>query len=41
MCNHGPAVDGVTRRQEPTVDGLPFLTYIQPLEGIRQLLGID
>jgi len=41
FVKHGPAVDGVTRRQEPTVDGLPFLTYIQPLEGIRHLLGID
>ncbi len=41
FVQHGPAVDGVTRRQEPTVDGLPFLTYIQPLEGIRQLLGVD
>lgn len=34
----GPAVDGVTRRAEPTVDGLPFLTYIQPWEGMRRLL---
>jgi hypothetical protein len=41
MVKHGPAVDGVTRRQEPTVDGLPFLTYIQPLEGIRRVLRID
>ncbi len=40
MVNHGPAVDGVTRRQEPTVDGLPFLTYIQPWLGIRRLLGL-
>jgi hypothetical protein len=38
MVQHGPAVDGVTGRQEVTVDGLPFLTYIQPLEGIRRLL---
>lgn len=36
----GPAVDGVTRRQEATVDGLPFLTYIQPWAVIRQLLGL-
>lgn len=40
MVEHGPAVDGVTRRQEPTVDGLPFLTYIQPWLGIRRLLGL-
>jgi D-glutamate cyclase len=40
MVANGPAVDGVTRRREPTVDGLPFLTYIQPWEGIRELLGL-
>ncbi len=41
MVAHGPAVDGVTGRQEATVDGLPFLTYIQPWVGIRRLLGFD
>ena len=40
MVAHGPAVDGVTRRREPTVDGLPFLTYIQPWEEIRAKLGL-
>jgi hypothetical protein len=40
MVLHGPAVDGVTRRQEPTVDGLPFLTYIQPWQAIRAKLGL-
>lgn len=35
------AVDGVTRRREATVDGLPFLTYMQPWAGIRRELGID
>jgi D-glutamate cyclase len=30
FVSEGPAVDGVTRRPEATVDGLPFLTYIQP-----------
>ncbi|HUG89921.1 MAG TPA: glutamate cyclase domain-containing protein [Planctomycetaceae bacterium] len=40
MVEHGPAVDGVTGRREATVDGLPFLTYIQPWEGIRRLLGL-
>lgn len=39
MVEHGPAVDGVTRRREPTVDGLPFLTYIQPWIAIRAKLG--
>ncbi len=37
----GPAVDGVTCRREPTVDGLPFLTYIQPWVRIRALLGFE
>lgn len=41
MVENGPAVDGVTRRREATVDGLPFLTYIQPWEGMRRLLGFD
>lgn len=41
VVQHGPAVDGVTGRQEPTVDGLPFLTYIQPWESILELLGLD
>jgi hypothetical protein len=40
MVEHGPAVDGVTRRREPTVDGLPFLTYIQPWEAIRAKLQL-
>lgn len=41
LVEHGPAVDGVTRLREPTVDGLPFLTYIQPWEGMRRLLGLE
>lgn len=34
------AVDGVTRRNDPTVDGLPFLTQIQPWIAIREVLGL-
>ena len=41
MVEHGPAVDGITGRQEPTVDGLPFTTYIQPWDAIRRLLGLE
>ncbi|REJ93258.1 MAG: DUF4392 domain-containing protein [Planctomycetota bacterium] len=41
LVNEGPAVDGVTRLQQPTVDGLPFITYIQPWNGIREALGLD
>jgi hypothetical protein len=40
MVADGPAVDGVTRRREATVDGLPFLTYIQPWGAIRARLGL-
>lgn len=36
LVANGPAVDGVTGRREATVDGLPFLTYIQPWEGFRR-----
>ena len=40
LVARGPAVDGVTRLQEPTVDGLPFITYIQPWNGIREAVGL-
>jgi len=40
MVAEGPAIDGMTRRREPTVDGLPFATYIQSWLGIRRLLGL-
>lgn len=40
VVRDGPAVDGVTRLAEPTVDGLPFATYIQPWDAMRQLLGL-
>lgn len=40
LVEEGPAVDGITRLPEPTVDGLPFLTYIQPWEGIRRVAGL-
>jgi len=35
LVHDGPAVDGVTREPTATVDGLPFLTYIQPWETMR------
>ena len=41
LVAEGPAVDGITRLAEPTVDGLPFLTYIQPWEGLRRLMGFS
>lgn len=41
MVTDGPAIDGCTFRPEPTVDGLPFATYIQPWDLIRRELGLD
>ena len=40
IVEHGPCVAGVTGRREPIVDGLPFITYIQPWAGIRRDSGI-
>src|SRR5262249_45648760 len=40
MVTEGPAIDGMTRRREATVDGLPFETYIQGWSGIRRLLDL-
>lgn len=40
MVAEGPAVDGATALPEATVDGLPFLTYIQPWESMLRLLGV-
>ncbi len=41
MVADGPDIDGCTFRPEPTVDGLPFATYIQPWEHIRSQLALD
>lgn len=40
LVKDGPAVDGALRKQDVSVDGLPFLTYIQPWAVIRQLLSL-
>ncbi|QDU08871.1 glutamate cyclase domain-containing protein [Gimesia aquarii] len=39
IVHEANAVDGVTKQREPTVDGLPFLTYMQPWEGILKFLA--
>lgn len=41
IVNEGGGVDGVTRQRQATVDGLPLETYLQPLFGFRQVLGLD
>jgi len=41
LVREGGAVDGVTRRRAPSVDGLPLETYLQILAGIRRLCGVE
>jgi hypothetical protein len=38
MIRQTDAVDGLTRRHEPTVDGLPLEVYLRPLEMLRSLV---
>ncbi|MFO0880335.1 MAG: DUF4392 domain-containing protein [Gemmataceae bacterium] len=38
MVQEGPLVDGVTGRQEPTVDGVAFPAYARPLSQIREVV---
>ncbi len=40
MVKYGPLVDGVTGRQEATVDGLPWDVYAAPLLRIREILEL-
>jgi hypothetical protein len=40
MVAEGPAVDGVSRKYEATVDGLPLTTYLEPLRTIRRRMGL-
>lgn len=39
LVRNGPAVDGVTRRQEPTIDALPLETHHEVLAAIGGCLG--
>jgi hypothetical protein len=41
LVDHGPAVDGIVGSAQATVDGLPFITYIQPWRSIRESLAIE
>lgn len=40
MVRNGPAVDGLTRRFETTVDGLTLVSFLQPLDEIRKAIGL-
>ena len=37
LVHHGPAIDGVTRRQEPSVDGIKFVDYMRVIEQIKEI----
>jgi len=41
LVRETPAVDGLTRRREATVDGLPLDEYLRPLTAMRSLLGFS
>jgi hypothetical protein len=41
LVENAGAVDGVTREPDPTVDGVPFLTGIEPWAAIRRELGLS
>lgn len=41
IVRNSPAVDGITLRREPTVDGLSLPDYLQPLVDMRRQLGFD
>jgi hypothetical protein len=41
LVRETPAVDGLTRRREATVDGLPLDEYLRPLSAMRSLLGFS
>lgn len=37
LIHHGPAVDGITRRQDLSVDGIVFKDYIKVIERIKEI----
>jgi hypothetical protein len=39
MAAHGPAVDGVTLRREPTIDGLDLAAHAALLAGVKAAAG--
>ena len=41
MVTTGPAIDGCTLQFTPTIDGLPFTTFVQPWEYILTALALD
>lgn len=37
LIHHGPAIDGITRRQDHSVDGIEFKDYIKIIERIKEI----
>lgn len=37
LVHHGPAIDGITRRQDATVDGIGFNDYMKVIERIKEI----
>ena len=37
LVQHGPAIDGITRRQDASVDGIGFDAYMQVIERIKEI----
>lgn len=37
LVRHGPAIDGITRRQSHSVDGIEFDDYIKVIERIKEI----
>ncbi len=38
LVRHGPAIDGITRKQELSVDGVKFDDYMEVIERIKEIV---
>jgi hypothetical protein len=37
LIRHGPAIDGITRKQDRSVDGIEFDDYMRVIERIKEI----
>ena len=37
LIRHGPVVDGITRRQDSSVDGIEFDAYLKVIERLKEI----
>ena len=37
LIHHGPAIDGITRKQEHSVDGIEFNDYMKVIERVKEI----